>query len=134
MTKQHFSNNPCLHACRMHLTPKERYPRAIWSRFRELMRQQKTQRCRRDMSVCAMLLSVSFDTPCGDAPLNTFIDPFSSATKSRFKPTTKRSTYAEKQLSSLGNIFFFGSVDIVSAYARKIRCLNGPKKKLFSHT
>ncbi|CAM9308964.1 unnamed protein product, partial [Laminaria digitata] len=35
----------------------ERYPRAVWSRFRQLMRQPKAQRCRRDMTVCAMLLS-----------------------------------------------------------------------------
>lgn len=41
------------------LDSKERYPRAVWSRFRQLMRQPKAQRCRRDMTVCAMLLSVS---------------------------------------------------------------------------
>lgn len=40
------------------MTTKETYPRAIWARFRQLMRQPKAMRCRRDMSVCAMLLSV----------------------------------------------------------------------------
>ncbi|CAM9556079.1 unnamed protein product [Ectocarpus sp. 12 AP-2014] len=34
----------------------ERYPRSVWSRFRQLMRQPRAERKRRDMAVCAVLL------------------------------------------------------------------------------
>ncbi|CAM9847508.1 unnamed protein product [Ectocarpus sp. 4 AP-2014] len=35
----------------------ERYPRSVWSRFRQLMRQPRAERKRRDMAVCAVLLA-----------------------------------------------------------------------------
>lgn len=41
------------------MSSQEKYPRSVWSRFRQLMRQPKAQRMRRDMAVCAILLGVS---------------------------------------------------------------------------
>lgn len=51
LTKQSFTRH-------FRSMSQERYPRSVWTRFRQLMRLPRAQRHRRDMAVCAILLGV----------------------------------------------------------------------------